>query len=434
MKKLLRSERVKRNVYGAATFIVAVLVLSGFGVAATRLTYDLGSTSTAIFWSAPSFPLRYAVDPSIAAKFQGGEQSVAAAFNAWVNPQQSSVKFLSAGVVPAPAGKDGQNSITVNDKLFADSGFIAYTTTWFEDSGRIVEADIQIDSVAIRDYSFQAVLQHEVGHLLGLDHSGIVSSVMFPYVSKEPSALDSDDQIALADIYPTDSFKESRSTLRGEVRDARGGIFAAQVVAVNAKGSPVASTLTGRDGKFEIRGLPEGDYSYYAEPLNGPLDRSNLSGVWRGPSAAQFRTEFAGTPRQASAKNATVTDNLVININDLPAILNPKWIGSFDPSGDQIRLGSTATTIRTGQSVAIAVGGDGFISGMTKFEIMSQGVVRKSDFKYGSNFVWAVFQVATETTPGSAVVKISSGDETATLTGAVRVEKGSGSGRSRGAR
>jgi len=434
MKNPLISKYSKRNVYGVATSIVAVLAISGLGVAATRLTYYVGSTPTAISWSASSFPLRYAVDPLIVSKFQKGEQSVTNAFTAWENPQHNSVKFLATGVVPAPAGKNGQNSISVHDKLFADSGFIAYTTTWFEDSGRIVEADIQIDSAAIRDYNVEAVLQHEVGHLLGLDHSGIVSSVMFPYVSKEPSPLDSDDQIAVADIYPSDSFRNSRSTLRGEVRDARGGVFAAHVVAVNSKGSPVASALTGRDGKFEIRGLPEGDYSYYAEPLNGPVDRSNLSGVWRGTGVSQFRTEFAGTPRQASAKNATVTDNLVITINDLPAILNPKWIGAFDPSGDQIKLGSTATTVRTGQSVAIAVGGDGFVSGMTKFEIMSQGIARKSDFKYGSNFVWAVFQIATDTAPGSTVVKVSNGDETATLTGAVRVEKGTGSGRARGAR
>ena len=84
-----------------------------------------------------------------------------------------------------------------------------------------------------------------------------------------------------------------------------------------------------------------------------------------------------------------------------------------------------------GDTVALTVGGDGFTSGMTKFDVPNPGFHRVSDFTWSSNYVTATYQVAADTAAGSAVILVSSGNESAALTGALRIEGGSGGGRAR---
>jgi hypothetical protein len=68
---------------------------------------------------------------------------------------------------------------------------------------------------------------------------------------------------------------------------------------------------------------------------------------------------------------------------------------------------------------------------MTQFRILGDGFSRISEFQYGPNYVWATFLVAPETPPGSFVLLAESGQEAATLTGALRVENGTNAGRRR---
>jgi hypothetical protein len=79
-------------------------------------------------------------------------------------------------------------------------------------------------------------------------------------------------------------------------------------------------------------------------------------------------------------------------------------------------------SVRAGQTLKLAVGGDGFVSGMTTFEIPNPGFRRTSDFTWSANYVCATFVVAPDAPPGSAVILVKSGNESAALTGAVRVE------------
>jgi hypothetical protein len=81
--------------------------------------------------------------------------------------------------------------------------------------------------------------------------------------------------------------------------------------------------------------------------------------------------------------------------------------------------------------MTLGVGGDGFTSGMTTFEIPNPGFHRTSDFQWAGNYVSATFQVDAATPAGSLVVMVKSGNESAALTGALRIEP---STRSRGVR
>jgi len=77
--------------------------------------------------------------------------------------------------------------------------------------------------------------------------------------------------------------------------------------------------------------------------------------------------------------------------------------------------------LSAGETIAIAVGGDGFTSGMTTFDIPNGGFHRLSDFSYAGNYVYATFSIATDAAPGSVTILVKSGNDMAALTGALRV-------------
>ena len=118
-------------------------------------------------------------------------------------------------------------------------------------------------------------------------------------------------------------------------------------------------------------------------------------------------------------------------MTDIPDDLNPRWIGVFPPTSTEIRLSSTVATIQGGREVAIAVGGDGIVGGLTEFEVLNPGFTRTGDFRFGPNYLWATFRVDKAAEPGSVVIVVKNGGVQTALTGAIRVVKPAGSSRGR---
>lgn len=409
---------------------LGLFFLSSAADGATRLTYMVQGRPTAITWSADAFPIAYRVDPGTVTRMPAAKAVAGRAFDSWTSVD-TAVKFSEDTSAAASSGKDGVNAISLNDQLFSGSGFVAFTTTWFDDNGRIIEADIQVDSSVVGDSNrLESLLQHEIGHFLGLDHSGVISSTMYPFVGTSLSRLDTDDRIAIAGMYPITNASVLVSALRGEARGSSGPLFGVQVVAVNDRGSPVASALTDREGRFEITGLPEGKYKLYVEPLDGPVDPQNLSGYWREAQKVVFRTEFLSSSTYLDVRAGGVHEGLMLNATQ-PTTLSPRWIGTFPVGSTDIKLGSTVNTIKAGETVSIAVGGDGFVGGLTEFQVMNSHFARVSDYKYGPNYVWATFKVAADAPAGSLVMLVANGTETTTLTGGLRIDGNSGGGRRR---
>lgn len=401
-----------------ATVVTVISIpLSG----ATRLTYTMGDSSVPVYWPKSAFPIAYQVDRRVTTTLPSG--AVDRAFEVWSGAQDVDLTFNDLGVADGlKAGQDGKNVITMTDDLFANQKAIAVTSNWYDGNGKLTEADIQLDmSLSRSDYNIQSALAHEIGHVLGLDHSAVISAVMYPYVTRgtDAPALDSDDRVAIASIYPkTDPFMVG-GTLHGKVIGDTGGIFAAQVVAVNEQGEPIATGLTNTLGEFELRGIPPGKYRVYAEPLDGPVDVRNLTGVWRQAKVTSFPTRFSDTT-DIQVDTGKIIGNLIVNTSG-PNQLNPKWIGFNMTGSDQFNLSTTAAPVKPGQSITLAIAGDGFTSGMTKFEVMNPGFHRQGDFHYSANYMFATFNVDATAPGGSAVILVTNGNQNATLTGALRV-------------
>ncbi|MGH9424242.1 MAG: matrixin family metalloprotease, partial [Thermoanaerobaculia bacterium] len=326
--------------------VFVIVVVPAFGAA--RLTYFNNGVLIPVSWPDGSFPIRYAIDRRVAQLIPDVSALLDRAGKDWASVPDSNLAFQSLGVTDgASAGKDGRNTISIAGDLFADQKFIAMTTNWYDDSGHIIEADMQIDPQAISGgYNLQQMVDHEMGHVLGLDHSAVLSSVMYPYIGTDKTtALDSDDRIAISTAYAKTK-PVAGATLEGRVYGDDGGIFAAQVVAVNDEGEPVATALSDRNGNFSLPGVPSGSYRIYAEPLDGPFSIQNLSGAWQNAKVTSFPTQFAdgGTLR---VENGHIYGNL--NVNGSGSVrLNPRCIGAWAAGSSNVSLQSMPVTLHAG--------------------------------------------------------------------------------------
>lgn len=403
----------------AAIFFATTLTLPVF--AATRMTFDIQGQATPVEWAPTAFPLRYDIDRRVTQLHPNAVAMIDRAFATWQSLPDVSLRFESRGVTSAAPGREGI-SVTVADDLLSGQGAIAITAyTYDTATGRMLDADIRLDpSLFSGGVNAQAALEHEVGHTLGLDHSAVLSSVMYPYVgpSDAIAELDADDRIAISTIYPKNDPTLRGATLQGRVMGDDGGIFAAQVVAVNDRGQPVASSLTNAMGEFTLMTVPAGRYRLYAEPLDGPVVVSSLQGTYRQANVKPFPTEFFDSP--IDVENGKIYGNLVVNTAGAVQ-LNPRLIGAAPPESNTVSLNSSPVSVRPGQTVKLTVGGDGFISGMTQFEVLNPAFQRISDFEYWGGSVSATFAIAPNAPTASSVIVVRNGNEQATLTGALRV-------------
>lgn len=276
---------------------IALLAASGVGPPllghVPRRSVISGQVVTAK-WAQPlSIPWR--MNPTQTSNITGTpsvDSAFRQAFQTWAAVPTATIAFAEGPVTFAgKPGLDGVNLITANVTAteWAVYGIDAISFTNVTTSvttGQLVEADIvfnpnvQFSTAAVTPFNIsdlQAVATHEIGHLLGLDHSPLASAVMFPLAAGRlfSRTLTADDTIGVSALYPTAAFT-ARGSINGTIRTMSNvGVFGAIVVAVGQNGQPFAATITDPDGKYSITGLPAGNYTLLAEPMDGPFGEND---------------------------------------------------------------------------------------------------------------------------------------------------------------
>jgi len=157
-------------------------------------------------------------------------------------------------------------------------------------------------------FDLQTVATHEVGHLIGLDHSGLANAVMYPYGDSGTGGvkyeLAMDDVVGSAALYPNSAIVNWVGGIKGTVTVDGNPAFGAHVVAIDsATGNVVTDTLSDANGNYHLR-MFQGNYFILVLPLatdtsgasttNGVTSIQNYRGYANGYPGAAVQTGFTG--------------------------------------------------------------------------------------------------------------------------------------------
>lgn len=164
----------------------------------------------------------------------------------------------------------------------------ALTRVFFNRHGLITEADIVLNPYAqfstdgnVGTFDLEAVLTHEIGHLLGLAHSSVPGATMYAGQPKNgvynlsalgPRTLALDDQTAVNALYgPGQEETECCAAIAGKLSGAKKNPTTGfEIIAEHPEtGQTVAAVLSDAAGNFRIEGLRKGNYRLLARPRDG---------------------------------------------------------------------------------------------------------------------------------------------------------------------
>lgn len=345
-------------------FILAAILFSRESHAYVRTMADSG---TPIFWSGANPVVR--INPTNSSGLSSAQVSsmINGALASWNNSGASvNFSYSTATNNPTQGAYDGANAafFASNSPYDLGWGVVAVTEViYFVNNGQIAEFDMIFND---RQFNFTAhegdtgnyingktaiylqdVATHEAGHALGLDHTLVNKSSLIYTAFSGQFNLSDDDKSGAQTMYPNSLNKGS---ITGNIRGLSGGIFGAQITAINpTTGNVQAAILSNSDGSFRIGDLPAGEYLLLMEPFG--TDVSSVTGYYQNVnhrfcSGSKFRRRFYSA---CGSNHATLVNVTSGNSSEIGTI-TPSCSQMGNPNGASTNIGSAKEISASGGS------------------------------------------------------------------------------------
>ncbi|MDQ3818944.1 MAG: matrixin family metalloprotease [Acidobacteriota bacterium] len=385
-----------------ALLLTATLTLTQLPARAYTLQFTDAPNSVQIRW--PSRNIKVALSTSLGApqtNIKSGSDVLGAARRA-----------LASGT-----RGDGLSLITVahtaeNTEAFAGEGseMPGRTRVFNTIAGSITEADIALNpsqpfstDATPGTYDLEATFTHEIGHLLGLEHSAVLGATMQPRAARNgiynlpalsARTLSEDDRAGARALYGPRLGSGARGSIQGTVDFVSGApVFGANVWAEEAAtGRVAASSITLSNGAYRMEGLLPGEYRVFAGPLGGAVNSSEIASQRGAYAALAFNQQFPF--RAEEIGRVTVephsTAQLNAQISGLPSLVNPSFIGI------NRELSTVALPLVPGQAYKLFLGGGGIkasqlsgsgVTATSPFIIVDSSSLKDEDFGEGINVI-----------------------------------------------
>jgi hypothetical protein len=273
----------------------------------------------------------------------------------------------------------------VNRSLFSTGLQPGRARVTFDASGNISEADLAVNPNVTRfdsfgnqvssffstdgtndSYDLESTFVHEIGHMLGLEHSGIVAASMQPRQGTNGTynlpnfttrTLSSDDVAGIRAIYGPHTGLGSIAGRVGYNSTTGTAAFGAHVFAEDtATGRVVAGNVASASGNYRIDSLPPGQYRVVVEQLDEPVRADQIGSNGGGYPASTLANQppFTTTEAGTVGVSSETTTTLNVGVPGAASAINPTFIGT----GASFQLSKVAVPVVPGQPATILVGGD----------------------------------------------------------------------------
>ncbi|PYQ12924.1 MAG: hypothetical protein DMH00_05350 [Acidobacteria bacterium] len=344
---------------GAVFLVVAAVVLLARPAGSYTVIRGASFSNPPAHWPTAGLPLPMLISSAGSDNVPDSSDTnaIIAAQQTWnaINTSYSQFAAPTVGTGTALNASDGKNSIFFDEtgtNFPAGTTAIAFTAVNFSaSSGIITDADLLFNgrditfstaaSTPAGQYDIQSIATHELGHVQGLDHAGLIRAVMFPVGAdgtQYARRLSSDDRLGVSSTYPETSggagiaglqagdgdLLQTTGSISGAVRTSTGvAVPGAHVVALDANGLAMVSDVARSDGSYTLTGLFPGNYQVYAEPMDGVLAEQDLNFSLFMNAFAPFVTTYLGgnaSPASVAVAAGATSSGNNLNLGNLYAV------------------------------------------------------------------------------------------------------------------